>query len=107
MFQPCFLYKNVILFIIIGDVHVSAIVFFLQTPAKQNKIPFVQFKDKLTFYMYLVPRCECTSNRDCPATAYCRDCECIPDVEGQICDPTEGCAQGKTREVEDLSVLTF
>ena len=45
--------------------------------------------------LFIVPRCECTNNRDCPSSAYCRDCECIPDTDAQTCDPYEGCSDGK------------
>jgi len=39
-----------------------------------------------------VPRCECSSRRDCLPGFTCEDCECvkIPDVDATVCDPEDG-----------------
>ena len=39
-----------------------------------------------------VPRCECSTKRDCLPGHSCQDCECVknPDVDATVCEPSDG-----------------
>ena len=70
----------------------------MKDPGLRNLYEFVDHKPvciKLNFCnekSVSVPRCECSSRRDCLPGFTCEDCECvkIPDVDATVCDPEDG-----------------